>query len=119
MLDLIGRLSSLHRPRLLIRAARIGAREYCRDRHLSRLLGYGTVPKSTVAVLQLIEQEHELNERRINNDPGYPLIRHIEVLIAMMGESQLLSDSNRLRHDKKRTATDVGSRPVPLHQTEC
>jgi hypothetical protein len=118
MLDLIGRLSSLQRPRLLIRAARIGARDYRRDRHLPRVLGYGSMPKPAVALLQLIEQEQQLNQRRINSDPGYPLIRHIEVLIAMMGESQLLTDSNRIRLDKKRAATDAGSRPVPLQQTQ-
>jgi len=117
MLDLIGRLSTLHRPRLLIRAARIGAREYCRDRHLPRLLGYGRMPKSAVAVLQLIEQEQQLNESRLNNDPGYSLMRHIEVLIALMAEPQRLSDNNRLRLDKKRAATDIDNRPVPNQKT--
>ena len=115
MLDLIGRLSSLHRPRLLIRAARIGARDYSRARHLPRLLGYGKLPKPAAAVMQLIEQEQQLNQRRTDNDPGYPLVRHIEVLIAMMGESQLLTD-NRLRLDEERAPTEIGSRPVPSLQ---
>lgn len=93
MLDLLGRLSALHRPRLLIRAARIGARDYRRDRHLPRVLGFGNLPKTPLAVLQLIELEQPMNQRRHDGDPGYSLTCHVEVLIAMMGEAQLLSHS--------------------------
>jgi len=39
MQDIMSMLNALHRPRLLIRAARAGAIEYNRDRHLQRLLG--------------------------------------------------------------------------------
>ena len=39
MHDLTSLLHSLHRPRLLIRAARIAAEEYRRDPHLARVLG--------------------------------------------------------------------------------
>ena len=93
MLDLLGRLSALHRPRLLIRAARIGARDYRRDRHLPRELGFGNLPKTPLAVLQLIELEQPMNLRRRDSDPGYSITRHIMVLIALMGEAQLLSHS--------------------------
>ncbi len=93
MLDLLGRLSALHRPRLLIRAARIGARDYRRDRHLPRVLGFGNLPKTPLAVLQLIELEQPMDQRRRDGDPGYSLTRHVEVLIALMGEAQLLSHS--------------------------
>lgn len=117
MLDLIGRLSSLHRPRLLIRAARIGAGTYDRVRHLPRLLGSGGLPKPATALMQLIEQEQQLNKERTNNDPGYLLMRHVGVLIAIMGEEQLLSD-NHLCPNKKRTATKTGSRPFLTSQTE-
>ena len=99
MLDLLGRLSALHRPRLLIRAARIGARDYRRDRHLPRLLGFGNLPKTPLAVLQLIELEQPMDQRRRDGDPGYSLTRHIEVLIALMGEAQLLSH-NRPNKDQ-------------------
>ncbi|WIY24890.1 DUF6477 family protein [Parasedimentitalea psychrophila] len=118
MLDLIARLSSLHRPRLLIRAARIGARDYSRTRHLPRLLGYGGLPRPASAVMQLIEQEQHLNQRRLDNEPGYPLTRHVEVLIAMMGESQLLSD-NQQQRPKNAAATDTGSRPVSFQKAGC
>lgn len=91
MQDLLGRLSAVNRPRLLVRAARIGAREYRRDRHLPRLLGFGNLPKTPLAVLQLIELEQPMDQRRCDGDPGYSLTRHIEILIALMGEAQLLS----------------------------
>jgi len=90
MTDLITRLSALHRPRILIRAARIGASAYSRNRHLPRLLGYGNLPKIPIAVSRLFEQEQLLDQRRRHNDPGYSLTGHINVLIALMGEAQLL-----------------------------
>lgn len=92
-MDLLGRLSAVNRPRLLIRAARIGALDYRRDRHLPRLLGFGNLPKTPLAVLQLIELEQPMDQRRCDGDPGYSLTRHVEVLIALMGEAQLLSNN--------------------------
>lgn len=116
MLDLMGRLSALHRPRILIRAARIGSCDYRRERHLPRLLGCSRIPKSAEAVLQLIELEQHLNQRRLNNAPGYPLIRHVELLIALMGEAQLLS-ARRIDPTNSKAATDAGSRQDVFHPT--
>lgn len=90
MQDLLSMLNTLHRPRLLIRAARIGAQEYCRNRHLQRLLGYGALPRPAAALMQLIEVERGLNDQRRDDDAGYSLPRHLDVLIAMMAEAQLL-----------------------------
>lgn len=90
MKDLLSLLSSLRRPRLLIRAARIGAQEYCRNRHLQRLLGFGNLPGPALALMQLIEIERDLDEQRRSDHAGYSLTRHLDVLIAMMGEAQLL-----------------------------
>lgn len=90
MQDVLSMLSSLRRPRLLIRAARIGARDYVRDRHLRRLLGYGTLPRPAQALMQLIDVEQAMNDQRRADDAGYSLPRHVDVLIAMMGEAQLL-----------------------------
>ena len=42
MQDILSMLSAIHRPRLLMRAARFGAEDYRREVHLPRLLGYGT-----------------------------------------------------------------------------
>ena len=111
MQDLLTRLSSLNRPRLLVRAARIGASDYCRTRHVQRLLGFGQLPKPARAIILLIEQEQNLNRRRQNNDPGYPLVRHIEVLIALMGESKLLAN-NRTGQGAAQAVTTSGDRSV-------
>jgi hypothetical protein len=90
MQDVMSMLNALRRPQLLIRAARFGAQEYRRDKHLQRLLGYGALPRPAAAVLCLMEIERTLNEQRNNDDAGYVLSRHVDVLIAMMGEAQLL-----------------------------
>lgn len=90
MQDILGMLQSLHRPRLLIRAARFGARDYRRDIHLGRLLGFGTLPRTGPAIMRLIAMEAELDERRRAGDAGYSVARHVEVLAAMMGEARRL-----------------------------
>ena len=90
MQDLISMLHTLHRPRLLMRAARIGAEQYTRTSHLPRLLGYGVLPRHGAALLKLMEIEAELNSMRKASDAGYSLIRHVDVLIAMVGEARVL-----------------------------
>ncbi|MFD3189137.1 DUF6477 family protein [Sedimentitalea sp. HM32M-2] len=93
MQDLMSMLNSLRRPQLLIRAARYGAQEYRRDRHLQRLLGYGTLPRPAAAIMRLMEIERTLDDQRREDDAGYSLPRHVDVLIAMMGEAQLMRAS--------------------------
>lgn len=90
MQDVLSMLNTLRRPRLLIRAARAGTTEYNRNRHLQRLLGYGALPRTAPALMRLIELEREMNEQRLADDAGYSLPRHLDVLIAIMGEAQLL-----------------------------
>ena len=90
MQDVLSMLSSLRRPRLLIRAARIGARDYSRNRHLQRILGYGAIPRPSAALVRLVELEREMNEARRTDEAGYSLTRHLDLLIAMMGEAQVL-----------------------------
>jgi hypothetical protein len=93
MQDLFTMLSSLRRPRLLIRAARLGAAEYRRSCHLPRLIGYRTLPGPAAALVQLIEMEREMNAQRKSDDAGYSLPRHLDVLIALVGEAQLYQAS--------------------------
>ncbi|MCF6231924.1 MAG: DUF6477 family protein [Rhodobacteraceae bacterium] len=90
MQDVLSILNSLRRPRLLIRAARVGAQDYSRKRHLQRLLGYGPLPRTVAAIMHLIELERGMNDARKDGDAGYSLPRHLDVLIAIMGEAQLL-----------------------------
>lgn len=93
MKDMLSLLTSLRRPRLLIRAARAGVPEYQRDQHLKRHLGYGPLPRSGAALMRLIEMESELNRLRRSSDAAYSLVKHVDILIAMMGEARLLRAS--------------------------
>lgn len=93
MQDLLTMLKNLHRPKLLMRAARIGATDYRRSAHLPRLLGYGQLPRHSAAILKLIELEDELNALRKSGESAYNLIRHIDVLIAIVGEARILRAS--------------------------
>ena len=93
MQDILSMLNALHRPRLMMRAARIGAENYRRSSHLPRLLGYGVLPRHGAALLRLMELEAELEAERALSDAGYSLIRHVDVLIAMVGEARVLRAS--------------------------
>jgi hypothetical protein len=91
--ELLKHLDTLRRPRLLIRAARIGLQEYCREGHLRRLLP-GTEPGRGAATLRaLIEMEAALDAQRRAGAACYSACRHVDVLIAMMGEARLLRAS--------------------------
>lgn len=90
MQDIISMLHALRRPPLLMRAARIGAEDYRRDVHLPRLLGYGVLPRHGAALLKLIEIEGDLNAMRTSGNSSYSLIRHVDLLIAMLGEARVL-----------------------------
>jgi hypothetical protein len=83
-------LAGLKRPRLLIRAARHGLDEYRRDRDLRRLIGGTKVPAPDEALPRLMREEARLEGIRGTGDAAYSLMRHIEVLIALMAEARLL-----------------------------
>ena len=93
MQDVLSMLHGLRRPRLLMRAARIGAEDYRRDAHLPRLLGYGRLPRHGQALMHLMDIEAELNKQRIEDASAYNLLRHIDVLIAVVGEARCLQAS--------------------------
>lgn len=86
-------LESIRRPRLLIRTARIGMADYRRNAQLNRLLGTSSLPANGAALDRLIEIEQDLEQRRTTCAASYSVSRHIEVLVAMMGEAQLLRAS--------------------------
>ncbi len=90
MQDVISMLQSLRRPSLLMRAARIGAEDYHRDAHLPRLLGYGVLPRHTQALLKLMELEATVNQQRTSGNASYSLVKHVDLLIAMLGEARVL-----------------------------
>ena len=90
MQDILSMLQRLHRPRLMMRAARIGADEYRRTAHLPRLLGYGQLPRHGDALMKLMQIEAEHEDQRRRGDAGYRLVAHMDVLIAMVAEARIL-----------------------------
>ena len=122
MQDVFSRMRLLHRPRILARAARLGAQNYCRQRDLRRILGHGHVPKPAAAALRLLELEQELNNARKADDPGYSMIRHVDVLIALVGEAACLRSPPRGAGRQTETAAAMdrrspsvpASRPGPI-----
>lgn len=95
MQDILTTLDALKRPSLLIRAARIGMTDYRREVHLRRYLGEARLPRSGEALLRLMELESELDERRRSQAAGYSPVRHVDILIAMMGEARILRAAHR------------------------
>lgn len=88
MQDIHSLLATLHRPRLLMRAAHIGAQDYRRTAQLPRLLGYGVLPRHGDALMRLIEIKADLEEQRASADACYHLVRHVDILIAIVGEAR-------------------------------
>lgn len=116
MQDVFTRLTLLRRPRILARAARLGARNYCRKRDLRRILGYGEVPKPAAAVMRLLELEESLDTARRGGEAGYSLIRHVDVLSALAGEAGYLRSSANAKtaaRPDRRFAAAEGAPPCP------
>ena len=95
MTDFLKVLSSLRRPRLLIRAARFGIEDYNRNRDLKRLLRGTPLPSPTKAVNTLMAEEARLEETRQSGDASYNVAKHVEILIALMAEARLLPSEQR------------------------
>lgn len=91
MPDIPATLKCLRRPRLLIRAARIGLEEYNRDRDLCRLMRFAGPPSPQRALDGLIHTEAALEQSRRAGDAAYSVARHVEVLIALIAEARLVA----------------------------
>lgn len=92
MQDILSLLCGLRRPQLLVRAARIGADDYRREVHLSRILAGSAPERSGPVLMKLVELEALLDTRRRAVDASYSVARHIEVLAAMMGEARIMQN---------------------------
>lgn len=77
--------ATLRRPRLLMRAARIGLQDYRRDRDLRRILPNVPDPR---ALDVLLTEEARLEAAR-QSGAAWPALRHIEVMIALLAELRL------------------------------
>ena len=93
MQDALTILHKLRRPKMLMRATQIGVAEYKRVAHLPRLLGYGRMPKQSEAILKLIEIEKNLKALRKAGESADNLLRHIDEMIAIVGEARDLRAS--------------------------
>ena len=91
MLDLFSIIAMLERPRLLVDAARRGVGGYDRRMHLGRIIG--AVPRHGEAILKLLEIEGALDSGRRAGEGHYEPSRHVEVLIALLGEVRHLRDT--------------------------
>lgn len=80
---------------------------YCRKRDLGRILGYGALPKPAAAIMRLLDLEQEINQKRLTNDAGYMVTSHIETLIALMGESDYLTQRS-ISEAPRKPATKTG-----------
>ena len=96
MLDLETRITQLKRPTLLARAARFGVDDYRRDVHLPHILGNSHLPRHADAIMRLLDIESEMNKQRIDRAGEYHLAQHVNILIAIAGEAQLMH-ATRLR----------------------
>lgn len=90
MLDLMTRIAQLRRPPLLARAARFGVDDYRRNTRLCRILKCDTLPRHGAAITQLLEIEADMNAARLSRVGAYSPAAHVETLIALLGEAQLL-----------------------------
>ena len=91
MQDVQAQVIGLKRPHLLVRAARFGVDEYVRDAHLRRCLQVETVPTPRRALVRLLDIEKQLNSERHTKSGAYSIARHIDILVAIMGEATMLN----------------------------
>ncbi len=88
---LTARITGLRRPRLLVRAARFGLTEYRRDRDLRRLVGDTPLPTPVAALDHLLAAEADAEASRRSGEVTYSVARHVELLVAVLGEARLAS----------------------------
>ncbi|WP_240514019.1 DUF6477 family protein [Paramylibacter kogurei] len=80
----------IFRPKLLVRAARIGLQNYVRDKDLKHLLKVNRLPREGSAKEDLMLRESALEAARISGAASYSLIEHISVLTALLAEMNLI-----------------------------
>lgn len=91
----IVRLSKLRRPRLLMRAARIGAQEFQRQSQLPRILRNKNLTDEEQVVSELIDIECEIEERRVSGNLDYSISQHVDILTALLAELDLYKMKKR------------------------
>lgn len=87
MSELLKVFNGLRRPKLLIRAARIGSANYRRERDLRRLIKSQSLPKPGKGLTMLMAMEQELEVIRKTGNATYSISRHVEILAALIAEA--------------------------------
>ena len=77
-------LNTLQRPKLLIRAARAAICEFRWGRDLRMVKGGNDSLNPQQLFDTLMEEEHRLNEERVECDATYNVRKHIRILTALM-----------------------------------
>jgi hypothetical protein len=90
MNDPIARLTSVRRPRILVRAARAGVTDYRRDRDLKRFMRNPKAVSSDAVFGTLLAEEARLEDVRTRGDATYSAQRHVAVLTALIAEARHL-----------------------------
>lgn len=83
------RLGALKRPNLLVRAARIGLKDFSRERSLRRIFQSENYPGPGEAFEKLLEIEALTDRARREGGAVYSPARHVELLTALINEAQL------------------------------
>lgn len=92
MTDITQILTSVRRPKILIRAARAGVSDYRRDRDLKRLLRNPNTAPAQLAIGPLLAEEGRLEATRTSADRSYNVQRHVAVLTAIIAEARSLRE---------------------------
>lgn len=105
MRTLENQLQSLHRPRLLSRAAKNGMNTYLRKRDLKRIL-IGEVPQNSCDIIhKLLNNECFIENERRAGSPGYSIVKHVEILTAIAAEGQrFLATKSPVKYKKMQSS---------------
>ena len=85
------KLAGLRRPRTLIRAARIGATRYRRNRDLKFLSAQEKSQSTAALMTNLIAYEDNLETNRKSGAGDYNVTQHVAVLTALIAEARAFS----------------------------
>jgi len=113
MQDIPTMIRQLNRPRLLVQAARFGVDGYRREMHLRRLLGRDRIPGPAEAARRLLDVEADMEAARREGRADYAFARHVEVLIALLGEARILRAAGQPRPVRQTTAPQGGAPAMP------
>lgn len=93
MSDITNQMTSLRRPRLLVRAAKFGLSDYVRERDLKRVFAPNNPPRPGEAMRPLMDREAEIDSVRRAGGAAYSAARHVQLLTALIAESRLAADA--------------------------